>query len=305
MLFLTGRFSATPCPSSDASGPRDNRFPHGYNPHQGKGEIVAEFVLSDVQIKRFHDEGFLVVNDLFASDEVQLLRQIAKADQGLEKNAISRADGEGGAVKLVVENSLSDDTIYAALVRSRRIVLTMQQLLNDEVYHYHHKLILKEAKVGGAWAWHQDYGYWYGNGCLFPDMASCMIAIDPATKENGCLQVIPHSQRLGRIDHVKVGDQTGADPERVAQILSRLPLVYCELEPGSAVFFHANTLHRSDQNRSDRPRWAFICCYNTRHNDPYKESKHPRYSPLSVCDDSEVKTIGERHWQTLLKVKSR
>ena len=35
-----------------------------------------------------------------------------------------------------------------------------------------------------------DYGYWYKNGCLYPLMVSAMIAIDRATKENGCLQVL-------------------------------------------------------------------------------------------------------------------
>ena len=54
----------------------------------------------------------------------------------------------------------------------------------------------------------------------------------------------------------------------------------------------SNVLHRSDQNRSDRPRWAFICCYNTKHNDPYEESRHPRYSPLEIWDDARV--LGRR-----------
>lgn len=260
---------------------------------------MSKFEITRELIRQFHDDGFLVVNDLLNADEIQLLRQIAKADQTLETAAATRADGEGGAIKLVVRNNLPDDTIYGAIVRSRRIVLTMQLLLNDEVYHYHHKLILKEARIGGAWAWHQDYGYWYGNGCLYPDMSSCMIAIDAATKENGCLQVVKQSHRLGRLEHGKVGDQTGADPERVAAILDRMPLVYCDLKPGAAVFFHANTLHRSDQNRSEHPRWAFICCYNTRHNDPYKESKHPRYTPLEVWDDSQVEQIGRRQWNEM------
>ena len=260
---------------------------------------MPHFELTEALIDQFHDEGFLVVNDLLDADEIDLLRQIAKADHSLETDAASRADGEGGAVKLVVRNDLPDDTIYGAIVRSRRIVSTMERLLDDEVYHYHHKLILKDARVGGAWAWHQDYGYWYGNGCLFPDMASCMIAIDRATKENGCLQVVKHSHLLGRMDHGKVGDQTGADPERVAAALDRLPLVYCELEPGAAIFFHANTLHRSDQNTSDHPRWAFICCYNSRHNDPFKDSKHPCYNPLEVWDDVRVKQFGQRQWDRM------
>ena len=260
---------------------------------------MPDFELTESMIDQFHDEGYLVVKELLDAQEIELLHQISKSDKAIDRDASSRADGEGGAVKLVVRNDLPEDTIYGAIVRSHRIVSTMEQLLDDEVYHYHHKLILKDARVGGAWAWHQDYGYWYGNGCLFPDMASCLIAIDAATKENGCLQVVKHSHLLGRLDHGKVGDQTGADPERVAAALERLPLEYCELEPGSAIFFHANTLHRSDQNLSENPRWAFICCYNTRHNDPYKESKHPGYIPLDVWDDLRVKEIGQQQWQRM------
>ncbi len=63
--------------------------------------------------------------------------------------------------------------------------------------------------MGGAWEWHQDYGYWYNNGCLLPDMASCLMGIDRATKANGCLQVLKGSHHMGRIEHLKTGDQTG------------------------------------------------------------------------------------------------
>lgn len=260
---------------------------------------MPRFQVTPDQFREFRQNGFIVVPELLDAEEIQLLKEIAKADHGLQRDAGSRADGEGGAVKLVVRNDLPEDNIYGAIVRSRRIVDSMQSLFEDEVYHYHHKMILKEARVGGAWAWHQDYGYWYGNGCLFPDMGSCMIAVDKATRENGCLQVIKGSHLMGRVDHGKVGDQTGADPERVAAALERFELVYCDLEPGSAIFFHGNLLHRSDQNKSEHPRWAFICCYNTRHNNPYKESKHPRYSPLAVWDDSRIVEVGRTQWNAM------
>jgi ectoine hydroxylase len=58
------------------------------------------------------------------------------------------------------------------------MVDTMEDLLGGEVYHYHSKLTAKEPYDGGAWEWHQDYGYWYHNGCLFPYMASVMVALD-------------------------------------------------------------------------------------------------------------------------------
>ena len=74
-------------------------------------------------------------------------------------------------------------------------------------------------------------------------MASCLIAVDNATKENGCLQVIKGSHLMGRIDHNKTGDQTGADIDRVNEALKHLELVYCEMDPGTALFFHSNLLH--------------------------------------------------------------
>jgi ectoine hydroxylase-related dioxygenase (phytanoyl-CoA dioxygenase family) len=62
-------------------------------------------------------------------------------------------------------------------------------LLDGEVYHYHTKLMMKEAYTGGQFVWHQDYGYWYDNTCLFPDMATVFIAIDKTDVGNGCLKV--------------------------------------------------------------------------------------------------------------------
>jgi len=256
------------------------------------------FVLSDAQRDQFERDGYLIVERLFHSVEIGLLGQIARADRELSRDSASRRDGAGGVIQLAVRNELGDD-IYSAFVRCRRIVETMERLLDGEVYHYHHKLILKEPRLGGAWEWHQDYGYWYETGCLFPDLASCMIAVDRATQANGCLQVLRGSHRMGRLDHGPVGDQTGANPERVEAALTKLERVSCELEPGDAVFFHCNLLHRSDRNDSDQPRWALICCYNAARNDAYKDSRHPRYTFLEKWPDSRITEIGAAQWEKL------
>jgi ectoine hydroxylase-related dioxygenase (phytanoyl-CoA dioxygenase family) len=256
------------------------------------------FTPSGTQLDQYRRDGYLIVPQLFDREEIEWLSRIARADHRLEQQAASRRDGEGGVIRLSVQNTLGDD-VYSAFVRCHRIVDTMERLLDGEVYHYHHKMILKEPKVGGAWEWHQDYGYWYDNGCLFPDLASCLIAVDRATQVNGCLQVLKGSHRMGRVNHVAIGDQTGADPERVAASLSRLERVHCELEPGDALFFHCNLLHRSDRNTSDEPRWALICCYNAARNDPYKESRHPRYSHLEKWPDRRIKEVAAAHWERL------
>jgi ectoine hydroxylase-related dioxygenase (phytanoyl-CoA dioxygenase family) len=261
---------------------------------------MSHYRLTDSDVRKFLDDGFIVARGLLIAEETSLLGGIARADTELAASTYGRNDATGLPVTLALRNELSDD-IYSAIARSRRVVDTMERLLDGEVYHYHHKLILKEPRVGGAWEWHQDYGYWYHNGCLLPDMGSCLIAIDRATKENGCLQVLRGSHKIGRIDHGKTGDQTGADLEKVNVALERFELVYAALEPGDAIFFHANLLHRSDQNRSDDPRWALICCCNTKRNDPYKESRHPRYTPLAKLADEQVIEAGRRQWNGLRK----
>jgi len=247
--------------------------------------------LSEKQISAFHDDGYLIVRGVFDAEEADILRAAAAADQSFKENAYDLEDGEGGKAQLVLWNSAGED-LWGAIARSERIVNAMEQLLGDEVYHYHSKMSIKEPRTGGAWSWHQDYGYWYQNGCLWPDMGSAFIAVDPNTRENGCLQVLKGSHKLGRIEHGRYGDQTGADPERTAEAAKVMETVYVELDPGDTLYFHSNLLHRSDQNTSDTQRWSLICCYNTKHNNPYKESHHPFYAPIEKLPDNAIKKMG-------------
>jgi ectoine hydroxylase len=256
---------------------------------------MAKGVISDQDVRSYEENGFVIVRNFLGAEEIELLGRAAREDRVLDQHSFGRADGEGGTVRLSVWNHPTD-TIYGAVARSESVVNSAEKLLGGEVYHYHSKMIMKDAKVGGAWTWHQDYGYWYQNGILFPLLASVFIAIDRATKENGCMQVIRRSHELGRIDHVTTGDQAGAEMEHVSEALKRLELVYVEMEPGDALFFHCNLLHRSDQNRSDNPRWSMICCYNAARNDPYKESQHPRYTPLVKVPDAEILSAGRRRF---------
>ena len=249
--------------------------------------------LSDERVAQFHADGYLFMKGLFDREETEMLLSAARGDDAIKDHAFDIEDVSGRKSKLTLWNHPSDD-IFGMVARCRRVVDSTEQLLGDEVYHYHSKLSMKEPKVGGAWEWHQDYGYWYQNGCLFPDMLSCMIALDPATRENGCMQVLRGSHKMGRIEHSTEGKQTGADKERVHQATQVLELVYCEMEPGDAFFFHCNTLHCSAPNESDDPRWVLICCYNTKSNDPYKEHHHPQYTPLEKVPDSAVKKAGAK-----------
>ena len=256
---------------------------------------MAKGVISDADVEAYRRDGFVLVRGMLDGEEIGLLGRAAREDRVLDQHSFGRADGEGGTVRLSLWNHPTD-TIYGMVARSESIVGSAEKILEGEVYHYHSKMIMKDPRVGGAWTWHQDYGYWYQNGVLFPLLTSAYIAIDPSTRENGCLQVVKRSHELGRIEHVLTGEQAGADNDRVQEILKKLDLVHVEMDPGDALFFHANLLHRSDQNRSDNPRWSMICCYNAARNDPYKESHHPRYTPLAKVADEEIRKAGTKRF---------
>lgn len=239
-----------------------------------------------------------MVEGYFLREDMNLLLEVARADQVLAANANDRLDAEGRTSRLSLRFDLPESA-YSAYVRHRGIVEPLEQLLGEEVFHYHHKMMLKEPRVGGAWEWHQDYGYWYAN-FLRADMASCMIAVDRATQENGCLQVLKGSHKLGRLEHGLTGDQTGADMERMQAVLQHLEIVYCEMEPGSALFFHSNLLHRSDPNESDDSRWALICCYSAASNPTFRpEAKAGHYEQLERWDAVQVQEAVGRHWGEL------
>jgi len=67
-----------------------------------------------------------------------------------------------------------------------------------------------------------------------------------------------------------------------------MELVYCELEPGDALFFHSNLLHRSEANLSDHARWSIISCYNALSNPAYNEQSVSWKTPVSTVPDDAI-----------------
>ncbi|MEX2232605.1 MAG: phytanoyl-CoA dioxygenase family protein [Cyclobacteriaceae bacterium] len=243
-----------------------------------------KLTLKDKEI--FEQQGYLLIPAFFKNKEIDKLYAIAKDDVVISKNMYDREDKEGLRTKLSLWFSL-DDSIYSLMARCERMVSGAELLLGGEPAHFHSKLMKKEPKVGGAWEWHQDYGYWYRDGFLYPHMVSVLTALTPATRENGCLQVIKGSHKLGRIEHGFAGEQVGADMVRVEEARKRMELVYMEMQPGDSLFFDCNLLHRSDSNRSDSARVSMITVYNLISNKPFKGDNTSSFTPIEkVTDDA-------------------
>jgi ectoine hydroxylase-related dioxygenase (phytanoyl-CoA dioxygenase family) len=251
---------------------------------------MASQNLTAEQVAQYNRDGFLIIKNFVNENEAELLYNIATGDDTLRNNAFDLNDQNGKRTKLTLWFTPGDDT-FSLLTRSERIVKATRQLLGDEgeICHFHSKLMQKEPKVGGAWEWHQDYGYWYKNGFLYPDaMISVMLALTEATQHNGCLQVLKGSHKMGRLEHLFAGEQQGADMPFVEEALKICENVYVELQPGDALFFHSNLLHMSGANLSDKPRWSLISAYNLSYNKPFREKNTSCITPVSVVADTAI-----------------
>jgi ectoine hydroxylase-related dioxygenase (phytanoyl-CoA dioxygenase family) len=250
------------------------------------------FELTSEQVKAYHDDGYVIVKNFCSKEEIDKLYKTALEDKAMSKNALDLNDQSGKKTKLSLWFTPGND-VFGYLTRSEKMVNATAQLLDSDapVCHFHSKLMQKEPKVGGAWEWHQDYGYWYKNQFMFPDqMLSVMVALTTANKENGCLQVIKGSHKMGRVNHGFTGEQVGADIVMVNNALKTMELVYSELEPGDALFFHSNILHRSEANLSDYPRWSVISCYCSQSNLAYNETSTSWKTPVQVVPDEAILT---------------
>jgi ectoine hydroxylase-related dioxygenase (phytanoyl-CoA dioxygenase family) len=246
--------------------------------------------LTQAQINSYHNDGYIIIKNFCSGQEVDKMYGIAVEDNAMAKNALDLNDQTGKKTKLSLWFTPGND-IFGYLTRSERIINRVAQLLdsNAPVCHFHSKLMQKEPKVGGAWEWHQDYGYWYKNQFMFPDqLISVMVALTPANKQNGCIQVIKGSHKLGRVNHGFAGEQVGADMTMVNNALQTMELVYVEIEAGDALFFHSNLLHRSEANLSDKPRWSIISCYSAQSNLAYNEKSTSWKEAIYIVPDEAI-----------------
>ena len=249
--------------------------------------------LSDSDKSAYDRDGFLIVRGFFSPDETALLHRLAN-DESVTSKGFDLLDQSGKKTRLTLWFTPGDDT-FGLMSRCERMVSAVQQLLGDggKVCHFHSKVMQKQPKTGGAWEWHQDYGYWYKNGFVYPEaMLSVMVALTESTRANGCLQVMRGSHKMQRFEHVFIGEQQGADPEFVTWAQQWCETVYAELEPGDVLFFHSNILHRSDANHSDRPRWSIISAYNLDFNRPFREKNPSCITPVEVVPDAAILASG-------------
>ena len=238
----------------------------GVRPVASSRSIVPSRRLTDAEIVRFRSDGFLLRKGFFAIEEIQpLIDTVSNVDvEPVEPTSLgNRAQTE----EVATWTRLGGD-LCGVFPRVARMVEAAEAVLGLPVYHWYSKLVTKLPGSSGSWDWRQDYGYWYGEGTLYPDFVTVAVALDRVDRDNGCLRIVRGSHRCGRIDVKKFNEASSTDPERINWIFERHETVDCAMAPGDMVMFHSNTLHASGPNTGNRPHTLIHSTYNAIDNAP-------------------------------------
>ena len=225
-----------------------------------------QYELSEEQIDFFKKNGFISGIKMMDDAQIEIIRN------ELSEIASPRHPGHELFYEFNSNESTDPGTIlfhalgawritpglHDVLWNPRFLVAASQLLGNVPVRFWHDQIFWKPPKQGGVVAWHQDYSYWTRTKPIAH--LTCWCGLDDSTKENGCLQYIAGSQNWGLLPKpVIAGELHGIkdflDEEQKKQFENPQ---YAEIKAGEAIFHHSLTLHGSGENKSNRPRRAFV-----------------------------------------------
>ncbi len=215
--------------------------------------------LTHKQVEQYERDGFLVVDRLFSEAEIEPFR-VAVDDvlEEVHQEAIAAGRNPEGIFSSGVYVGLSlRREIFRKTARAPRLLDDLEALIGKDIGFLSDKVAFKGKGVTFNSPWHQDWSYWGGSHKI-----SVWVALDGATPDNGCLQILPGSHQKP-IDHdnVRSAEGFGHQLDLAERGFDPSKVVTAPVEPGDAIYFHDLTLHASLPNRTAEDRRALIITY--------------------------------------------
>ena len=223
--------------------------------------IAQSLILSAEQVGAYVHEGYLILRNVFTSDEIATLstdvdrvcREHAHLMDPRNMRVRFQTPHETGQPIFEKFDPVADLSPVARRVTADpRILRPLASLYGEPAELFKDKLIYKPPGANGA-TLHQDWISWPG----FPEtFLTVLLAIDPFTEDNGTTEIYPGIHRQGylsprdRQHHILDHDALGMTP---------VPLL---LEPGDLAIFSCFAPHRSGPNLSNHTRRGYFISYN-------------------------------------------
>ncbi len=238
----------------------------------------------------FERNGFLAIDQLVTSDEVELYRRELErltSDPEMHDDPRSIVEPQSQDIRTVFEvHKISE--VFARLVRDPRVVGRARQILGSDVYVHQSRINVKPGFGATGFYWHSDFETWHAEDGL-PNMrtVSVSIALTENYATNGGLMIIPGSHKtfLGCSgetpeDNYKKSLQmqnagTPSD-ESLAKFADEDGITLFTGKAGSATWFDCNCMHGSGDNITPYPRSNVFIVFNSVEN----EAMEPFAAPV-------------------------
>ncbi|WOO40594.1 phytanoyl-CoA dioxygenase family protein [Rubellicoccus peritrichatus] len=234
------------------------------------GYFIAKGLIDSTTLKSLQNRLDDIMMGKARVDYGRMLMQL-DSETGDYSDAGEQSKGfKGATLNYRKIQDLEFDPMFLELMRHPLFESTCRQVYGNEadIAVFRAMFMNKPANRGTFLPWHQDRWTFLDRD---PQL-TIWCALDPATKENGCVQIVPASHRNGLINP---SHPSGfLTDEQAAEYATAENIVYVELEPGDVVFLHNYLLHASDVNRSSQSRRAFSICYMDKASVDSREKPH-------------------------------
>lgn len=208
--------------------------------------------LSKKQLERYDRDGIIFPLRVMSGEKASFFRD------ELESLARSCSDNPR---KRFDSLHLFFDWAYR-LATHKSILDIVENILGHDLLIDGTLVFYKPANDASYASWHQDsfYSGWH----LTPSI-SAWIALTPSHRDNGCMRVIPGSQKQGLLNHINIQDPNllNRRGEQIEVDVDESQAVDVVLKPGEMSLHHSNIVHGSNPNTSDEQRIGFIVRFVT------------------------------------------
>jgi len=210
--------------------------------------------LTEAEVRQFREQGFLFPKPGIPAEQAeQHRRTLDSYEQRL---------GEEPQKYLKIKGHVAAPWIID-LAKTPALLDAVESLIGPDILLFGTSLFAKKARDTRFVSWHQDSAY-YG---LDPhEEITVWVALTPATRENGCMRVLPGSHLGPDLSHEET-----YDPQNLlarGQTIQGIPddrAVFMELQQGEFSIHHERTAHGSLGNETDGPRVGLAFFYMPAH----------------------------------------
>jgi phytanoyl-CoA hydroxylase len=257
--------------------------------------------LSDIQLKQFKENGFMLLSAFADVELCDTIKDIASAHlkhkvppietefeyvgkSKEERKRISDAHSETIEKRITVRRLRQvyhRDVVFKQWMENEKIRPVLKQILGENptiTIAHHNSIMTKMPYSSTVTSWHQDFRYWNFES---DNLVSVWLALDSENDKNGVLEFIPGSHRMDlNISQFDEKEYFSEEKVENAEIIAKK--VSYELEKGDVILFHCKLLHRANKNATNDPKISFVYTVKGCNNRALKGTRSTEYNEIEL-----------------------